>query len=312
MFGGTPTHKKFPIGVAVTGCSVRLAQVTSTAQGYRLSACAKCDLPKGLSPGTPEYTQALGEAIRTALREGSFTGKLAISAQPPELLHYKNIRLPKMPAGELANAISWEAKERIHIGEPASVQFYNAGTVRQGEDERQEIVMLAAAESAIRAHAQAITQAGLTPETVDATAASLARLIGGSDDQAALILHTSESGIEVVIAHGQDVVFDKFLPTPDGLSLDHAEEMASEIGLCLRYYTVTFRAGRPEAAYLSGESPEGLGEQLAEALGLSFQSFNDAAELSADQGEDLGPWAVALGLSMGRQRPTDKKKRGAA
>ncbi len=86
-----------------------------------------------------------------------------------------------------------------------------------------------------------------------------------------------------------------------------AEELAKEISLCLRYYTVTFRGKRVEnAIFAGGEAYENillnvLKRQLTVEINLAepmkgFDMRN--VDLGDDRRSLLSEWAVAVGLSL--------------
>jgi len=90
-----------------------------------------------------------------------------------------------------------------------------------------------------------------------------------------------------------------------------AEELAAEISLCLRYYTVTFRGKRVERAFLTGgEAYEStLLNVLTRRLAVEVEAaqplkgFNLSGEgmhinLDSDRRGLLCEWAVAVGLSL--------------
>jgi len=90
-----------------------------------------------------------------------------------------------------------------------------------------------------------------------------------------------------------------------------AEELAKEISLCLRYYTVTFRGKRVERVLLTGgEAYENillnvLARQLAVEIEVAqpLKGFDLSAEgmhinLDSDRRGLLCEWAIAVGLSL--------------
>jgi type IV pilus assembly protein PilM len=90
-----------------------------------------------------------------------------------------------------------------------------------------------------------------------------------------------------------------------------AEELAREISLCFRYYTVTFRGKRVERAFLTGgEAYENillnvLARKLAVEIEVAqpLKGFNLSGEdmhiyLDGDRRGLLCEWAVAVGLSL--------------
>jgi type IV pilus assembly protein PilM len=87
----------------------------------------------------------------------------------------------------------------------------------------------------------------------------------------------------------------------------HLEDLANEIGLCLRYYSVTFRGERPERLQVTGGEShhpritEGLGERLgmpAEAADPFRGVRTDHLGTVLDRRGLRGEWATAFGLSL--------------
>jgi type IV pilus assembly protein PilM len=87
----------------------------------------------------------------------------------------------------------------------------------------------------------------------------------------------------------------------------HLEDLANEIGLCLRYYGVTFRGPRPEAILFTGgeaHDPD-LPRMIADRLGVEAQVGDPFRAVAI---EHLGPildrrgclseWTTAFGLSL--------------
>ncbi|NJL31934.1 MAG: hypothetical protein HC898_10040 [Phycisphaerales bacterium] len=98
-------------------------------------------------------------------------------------------------------------------------------------------------------------------------------------------------------------------------------ELATEVGLCLRYYSVTFRGRRPECVQLTGGEAGDpfLAKALEEELKISAIPaqpliHTDLAEqnlLHEDQYGHPAGWTAAVGLSM-RGKATSGALRGAA
>jgi type IV pilus assembly protein PilM len=102
------------------------------------------------------------------------------------------------------------------------------------------------------------------------------------------------------------------------------EELGREIGLCLRYYSVTFRGQRPGKLKLFGgeaSDPLLLGV-LNAALGIPVEagrplfSVDTSRLAAADRAGFMGEWAMSFGLSLklttGQFAPRDGKPRDPA
>lgn len=307
-FGGKQDTGRGPIGIAVTADGVYLAQ-RDPRGGYLFAHEA---LAAGTDPAGPSYHTETSRAIGIALRRTKFAGKQAVSALPCESLMHKTLRLPPMPDEDLVQAIAWEAAERFQVGDDQMLQHYSAGAVQQGQEQRLEIILLSAERATVYDHASAIKRAGLVPIAIDATGAALARLIGATH-RTAMIIHLGQHAAEIVGTRDGRVIFDKPIELVKlNYRLDgHA--LARELGLCLRYLSVTFGIHKPEAAWLSGAgATRELADELSSTLPTTVQHVSESPALSAINfpGTDPSPWLIPLGLAARDDAQTTQ--RGAA
>lgn len=245
MFGGTWTRSRTPIGVDVGARCVRLMQLERRGEGYAALAVGERLLPAGLKPGD-EYHRAVSDAIAGLLSNGSFQGRRCVSCLPASEVQYKNLRLPRMPDEELLQAVQWEANDRLRLsGEPLSIQFYDAGEVRQGDEARREVILLAAPVGFVERHTRSLVDAGLEPVAVDAVPSALRRCVGllpsgpGSaaggdddDDNAAVrvVIDAGYAGSKVLITRGSRIVFFKLVPV-GGKRFDEAASDSLQVPL---------------------------------------------------------------------------------
>lgn len=365
-----------PIGLDVGAFSLKMLQLERRGAGWAATAALSRVLPDDLPAEGAQRTAALGRIIRDMLREGRFQGRQVVSCLPATGLQYKNLRLPKMPPDELRSAVQWEATDRLRLGADMSLQYFDAGEVRQGEDLRQEIILLAAPSRLVQEHLQMLLDGGLTPLAIDAVPSALARAMDPAreadlESPAKLVLDVGSSSTKVLVVRHGRVLFFKLievggrtldetvaqhlsLPLNDAaevrrrLQHPHAAdegdpvlfgstrrqsveravfeamrvkigELAREIGLCLRYYSVTFRGHRPnDGLLIGGEANEPqIAKILTAELGLRVEPARplDQVDLSAtpilaEADRPLSDWAVAVGLAM---RTAERAvKRGAA
>lgn len=306
-FGGNFKGAGHPIGVAVTTREVYLAQQASAGFVFEREA-----LPADVQATAPNFHTETQRAISTALRRGKFTGRHAVSALPAELLRYKTLRLPTMPEEDMTQAVAWEAADRFQLTDNESLQHYHAGQVNQGNEKREEIILLAAENNAVNAHAMAVKDAGLVPIAIEATAAALARLLG-NEGQATLTIHLGQATAEVVGHCGEKVIFDK--PIGIGRQGDTIDTKAlcREVSLCMRYMSVTFGVHKPDAAWVAGQDAN---QAFVQAMSGSLHTQVRPADQSAPfksldlPDEDAGNWCVAMGLALRNSKGS--AKRGAA
>jgi type IV pilus assembly protein PilM len=94
-----------------------------------------------------------------------------------------------------------------------------------------------------------------------------------------------------------------------------AGDLAREIGLCLRYFSVTFRGRRPETVALDGggaDEPQ-LVKALAEEANVTAQPLTSLLRLESRNAsciaeDEQGHWAVALGLASRSNAAAARRK----
>lgn len=308
MFGfGGKQLGNGPIGIAVNASEVRLAQ--RAGNGYVLE---HEPLAEGTEKSGPAYHAECSRAIGVALRRGKFSGKRAVSALSVEALRYKTLRMPPMPEEDMIQAIAWEAAERFQLTDEQSLQHYSAGQVHQGNELREEVILLAAEKDAVYDHAMAIKRAGLIPTAIDATGAALARVLG-TMGQSTLVVHIDKRIAEIVGVRDDRVIFDKPVEMVRKEDKIDAAALSRELGLCLRYLSVTFGVHKPDSAWICGD---GFTHELAAAIGDTLNIELRPAQESpafaaiASQCDDPAAWAVPLGLAQHTSKGS--AKRGAA
>lgn len=378
MIGGTWNAARCPIGIDFGGHSVKMLQLERLAvkkaddpssPRWAVSAAAIRALPVDLPAKGRARNEAVARAVAEMLENGSFHGRRCVTCLPADVIQYKNLRVPQMPMADLKNAVEWEAQDRLKLDKTQAIlQFYAAGEVRQGEELREEVILMAAPRTLVDEHVQILSDCGLDPVAIDAVPSALARVISttatqpsannASGDQGPMevILDVGFFTSKVIILRNGRVMFLKLidiggkkldemvaqhlnLPLCDASELrrrvqgtDEGDselfgstrretveravfealratvaDLSREVGLCLRYYSVTFRGQRPDKAWLvGGEVHETqLAQMLAEGAGIAIEPAQPMRQIDVrDFGSTMarsgryGAWAVAAGLSM--------------
>jgi len=372
---GNPRH--LPIGVDFGDRSIRMLQLTREGDGLAVLAAAHEALPTDLPLDGPDRLPAIAEVVAKMLESAPFVGRACVARLPEQSVQIKNVRMPKMPADELRQAVAFEATERFsQPREPLCIQHLAAGEIHVGEELRQEVILLAAPQSEIDAHTTLLAEAGLRLSAMETTPTALARCysrfarreadaetvrvfvdvdaigsrvlilrgnrvafykrieMGGSDLSRAVAEHLRVSDEDATQlrrrqgghAGGADALFgaNRRENTERAIfeaTRPHIQDLAKEIGLCLRYYAVTFRGARPDALWLCGEEAHDphLRQMIAEALELDVRVAEPLegialpeTQRAIDRDSGLACWSTAAGLSLRQRTRVTEVKRGAA
>ncbi len=351
-----------PIGVDFGAHTLRAVQLRplgppGAQRRFALHAKAAVTLPTDTPASGAGRVEALARALHELLGSASFAGRSIVASLPASAISYKNLRLPQMPPDELAAAVEWEALDRLRSGEAGKgeavvggmhLQFFDAGEVRQGEDSRQEIILLAAPSAKVHEVLDATVRAGGTPTAIECVPSALARCLSHGEElkpdaEAQVLLDVGYSSTKVLVVRSGRVVFFKLIDlggrqfndaVAKKLRLSPADaaetrrqpmsgdqgaavgvqravfdavrplmaDLAREVSLCLRYYSVTFRGRRPERAFVvGGEAGDPcLVKVLQEESGVAVVGEQESQGAMPGQGVAglNGQWMVAAGLSM--------------
>lgn len=375
------TAPAISIGLDLGSHSLRMVQLTRQGNGLAVAASGSYELPEAGCESGPARRASQVEGIRALLETEPFRGRSVVSVLPVDQVAFKNVRLPKMPDSERHQAAQWEAADRLQMpAEATEVRHVLAGEVRQGEELRDEVILMAVAEPVLRDHLALLNEAGLQCDAIEVAPVALARCFGRSmrrqDDAttAAVVVDVGYQCSKVLITRGGQIVFFKLidiggrqldlavsehldLSPEDAAQLrrrmarsesdDQADnealfgssrrenveravldairpvlgDLAREVGLCLRYFAVTFRGVRPnELTLVGGEALHSyavglISEQLelTTHLGQPFNGVDRSAEhLSLDRRGDLPQWATAVGAALRASNSSQVAQRGAA
>jgi type IV pilus assembly protein PilM len=190
-----------PIGLDIGHDSVKMLQleVTGTGEARSMSvvAAAKVPLPDEARRDPAHRAQLAGEVINKALTQQPFVGRDVVATLPRELVHVKNLTIFPFEPGD------------------ARVEFLPAGEVRQGNESRQEVILLAVKNSDIEQYLRQLDAADVHVRGLDTEITGLFRSFERyvrrreDESEAQMLIDIGARRTQVVIGKGRDVGFYK-------------------------------------------------------------------------------------------------------
>ena len=360
-----------PIGLDLGSHSIKLVQLrrgSNDGGPWSIESAVAMPLPADLPDHGAARIDVIAPMLEQALKQGAFSTQEVVMALPSVDLKYKSLRLPEMNVSELDDAVRREAIDRLGLTEGKyDIQYFDAGKVRQGDDNRQEVIVLAAAIATIKHHLDLLTKCGLHAIAIDVSPSAIFRALVIPSEHTPppthIMIDVGHSGTNVVIARGNQIVFFRTIPiggqqldravaehlhlswatasqlrasqrvltdqpadVPAGggsatdSDTDHRQQQAvasavtpsltdlgREIGLCLRYFSVTFRGQRPESARLvGGEAACPLAKSvISQGAGIDFEPVTQLPTIDQESCQAKFPdgtvpaqWVTAIGLAM--------------
>lgn len=357
-------NNTMPIGVDIGNWGIKLVQIKLENGIWKVTANSRQAYTDNIFCDSARRKNIIADTLRSALNSSNFHGAECVCSMCPSDVKLRAVRLPRMSDQELTKAVVWEAADRFELNHGTfEVDWIRAGEVVQGDETRDEIILLAATHEDIEVHLDALIECRLRPVALDTSFTSLARLftrnLRREKDRgtAQIVIDVGEGGTSIIMTRGTEIAFIKYLnigsrsfvdAIKQALNLDdesaqqlrsqyvinyYAEsddnsskdtsviraifdaqrpvmhKLAEEAALCLRYYGVTFRGGRPNKVILTG----GAGNEpyLATILNKHLNVDTEVAKHikgcdialpscsnREDDRSDLYNWAVALGSCM--------------
>jgi type IV pilus assembly protein PilM len=225
----------FPIGVDVGHDDVKMIQLHRVGERLSVLASARIGLPPECCALPQSRGKVVADLVRRNLRRGGFRGRRVVAAVPGDLLHVRSVRIGDVPASELAAAVRGEARSLLPFDlEAASLQFIQAGEIRQGGQTLQEIIVLAARHSDINQYISPFSARGIQLESLDVEPCALYRTVGRfvrrRDDERDIhaLVDIGTQRTQVVIGRGRELAFTK----PIEIGSRHLQEaMSRKLGV---------------------------------------------------------------------------------
>jgi type IV pilus assembly protein PilM len=357
-----------PIGLDIGHSSIKMIQLAVNGEQVSVHAADRIRIDGDVNGDSEERRSFVISAIKQMLVRTNFQGKSVVSCLPNDKLKITSLRLAEAEMAEIEQTLRKEVSQRFGLNPDRDlINFLVAGSTRQGDEIRKELILFAADNETIKQHIDMLEEARLRPVAIDTVPCALfrsfERLLRRQEDKERTVVFVDlgRRFTTVVFGCGGEISFvkqmqlggEKFnheIAAKLGISVKEAEtlrehlrsdrsasetgmqngtsknridaltrqavadaigtvaeELAREISLCFRYYTVTFRGKRVErAVFTGGEAHEGilldvlrrqLPVEIEVAQPLKGFDMTDVKFDACKRGS-LCDWAVAVGLSL--------------
>jgi type IV pilus assembly protein PilM len=278
MVGLLAQHRTSPIGVDIGSRSVKLLQLS--ADYSRIVGASRWDIHDATDTESGDVVDQTADAIRQAMEGRRFRGRDAVLCLGSRHLFVQNIRVPKGKPEDLQQIVQQEAASRLPYPiDEAELRFTEAADVRQGDQMKREVILMAVHRPALDLAVESVLNAGLRPIAVDVEPYALLRCYAkqfrrdADREQRAMFVNVGATNTTVVIAEGGDALFIKYLDI-GGQHMDQA--VADQLQLSLADATALRRhngdrradAQDPEVTRSITESLRPVLDELAGELSM--------------------------------------------
>lgn len=157
-----------PIGLDIGHHSIKMIQLTINGSQISVVAADKARLDASRESNSEERRRSVILAIKRMLTKGNFRGRNVVSCLPNSRLKITSLRLAEIETDQIEQALDKEAAHRFGL-DPANdaINYMLAGSVRQGDEIKNELILFATDDETIRNHIAMLEEAQLRPVAID-------------------------------------------------------------------------------------------------------------------------------------------------
>jgi type IV pilus assembly protein PilM len=209
-----------PIGVDFGSDCLRLAQVAPASGGeFKLIAAASADVPNHVRHDPGARINFFVETIKDLLAQGKFRGRQCVLGLPAASMFIQHLRMPKLDADGLKKALPWELRGKLPIDPShALLRHLIAGDVHDGQEEKNEVIVIAAAREMVNTFLAAAAKAKLDIVGMNVEPKALVdcftHIYRRKSDEGVTSCYVDIGCVatRAVIARGTDIVFARTIP----------------------------------------------------------------------------------------------------
>ncbi len=229
-------NRPFPIGLHVDSRKATLVQLMGSPASLSMRAMAHAEFSGDENASPEEQDAAVAATLRKLIADHPFKGRQVVSCLGSQELFVQNVRLPQLPPEEVEKIVCWEAEERLpYPVADAEIRHLLAGQVRQDENTKQEVILLACHRGVVERHVGILEQAGLVPAAIDIEASAVLRSLrpaetDGATSSRCAYLNLQENATTVIFASDEQILFMKYIAS-GGRHLDLAVSQHLDLSL---------------------------------------------------------------------------------
>ncbi|MEA2733905.1 MAG: type pilus assembly protein PilM [Humisphaera sp.] len=209
-----------PIGVDFGSDCLRMAQVAPAGGGeYKLIAAASADVPNHVRHDPAGRINFFVESIKELLASGKFRNRQAVLGLPASMMFIQHLRMPKLDADAMKKALPWELRGKLPIDPShALLRHIVAGDVFDGQEPKDEVIVMAAAKETVNAFLAAASRAKLDIVGMNVEPKALVdcftQIYRRKSDEGAMncFVDIGCVGTRAVIARGTEIYFARNIP----------------------------------------------------------------------------------------------------
>ena len=226
-----------PIGLDIGNNSIKMIQLARSEGNIGILAVDKVRFDDGMGADAEEKRSSIVSAIRGMLEENHFHGRKVVSCLPSDRVRVTSLRLADIDEEEIAAALNGEVVHRFGFDPDRDViNYVYAGSIHEGDKVKNELIIFAIENEAIRHHIGMLEEAKLLPVALDTVPCALFRSFErlqrreGDGARTMVVVEVGSQHTTVVFGRGTEISFVKQIPI-GGETFNHEVAKALDIGI---------------------------------------------------------------------------------
>ena len=224
-----------PIGLDIGHNSVKMIQLLINEEQISVIAADETRIDAVANSDEQSRRICIISAIKRMLANGGFQGRNVVSCLPSDKLKITSLRLAEVERYDIEQALRREVAQRFGLDpDKDSMDYMVAGSVRQGDEVKNELILFATDNETIKDHISTLEQADLRPVAIDTIPCALFRSFERSlrrqedRDRTAVFVDVGSFFTTVVFGRGGEISFIKQIQIG---GQKFASEIAAKLGI---------------------------------------------------------------------------------
>ena len=236
-----------PIGLDIGHNSIKMIQLDIDDEQISVIAADETRIDNSINTEEQPRRNFVVSSIKRMLANGGFQGRNVVSCLPSDKLKITSLRLAETEGYDIEQALRKEIAHRFELDpDKDSMDYMVAGSVRQGDEVKNELILFATDNKTIKNHIEMLEEAGLRPVAIDTIPCALFRSFERSlrrqedRDRTAVFVDVGSCLTTVVFGRGGEISFVKQIQIGGqkftqeiaaklGISVDEAEMLQEAI-----------------------------------------------------------------------------------
>lgn len=205
-----------PIGLDIGHNSIKMIQLDIDDEQISVIAADETRIDTDINDDEQSRRNFIVSAIQQMLARGNFHGRNVVSCLPSDKLKITSLRLAEAERSEIEQALRREVAHRFELDpDKDSMDYMVAGSVRQGDEIKNELILFATDDESIKNHIEMLEEAGVRPVAIDTIPCALFRSFERSLrrqddwDRTAVFVDVGSNSTTVVFGRGGEISFVK-------------------------------------------------------------------------------------------------------